>query len=82
MRDVGILEAAQHVDDGVDLADIAEELVAQPLALRRAAHQAGDIDEFQLVGTIFADLPIAASTSSRGSGTATRPTFGSIVQNG
>ena len=34
------------------------------------------------VGMIFADLPIAASTSSRLSGTATRPTFGSMVQNG
>ncbi len=31
---------------------------------------------------IFADLPIAASVVSRASGTATRPTFGSIVQNG
>ncbi len=34
------------------------------------------------VGMIFADLPMADSTSSLGSGTATRPTFGSMVQNG
>ena len=27
------LEAAQHVDDGVDLANIGQKLVAQPLAL-------------------------------------------------
>ena len=47
---VGILETAQHVHDGVDLADVGEELVAQPLALRGAAHQAGDIDEFELRG--------------------------------
>src|SRR5581483_9980596 len=33
--------------DGVDLADIGEELVAEALALRGAAHQAGDIDEGQ-----------------------------------
>src|ERR1700686_4774166 len=34
------------------------------------------------VGTIFADLPSRAQTSQRSSGTATRPTLGSIVQNG
>ena len=47
MGDVGILEAAHHVGDGVDLADIAEELVAEPLALGGAAHQARDVDEGQ-----------------------------------
>ena len=45
MGDVVILEAAQHMDDGVDLADVGEELVAQAFALRGAAHQAGDVDE-------------------------------------
>ena len=45
MGHVGILETAHHVDDGVDLADITQELVAEPLALRGAAHQAGDIDK-------------------------------------
>src|SRR3546814_5112071 len=48
MLDVVILETAQDMDDRIDLADIAEELVAQPFALRRAAHQAGDIDEGEL----------------------------------
>ena len=43
-------EAAQHMQDRVDLADMAEELVAQPLAARGAAHQPGDVDEFQLGG--------------------------------
>ena len=38
----------RHVDDGVDLADVAEELVAQPFALRGAADQPGDIDEREL----------------------------------
>ena len=46
--DVGILEAAQDVDDRVHLADVAEELVAQALAPAGAAHQAGDVDELQL----------------------------------
>src|SRR3546814_9248223 len=48
MLDVVILEAAQDVDDRVDLTDVAEELVAQPLALARAAHQPGDVDEAEL----------------------------------
>ena len=34
------------------------------------------------VGMIACDLPILASVSRRGSGTATSPTFGSMVQNG
>ena len=34
------------------------------------------------VGMILADCAKAASSSRRGSGTATRPVFGSIVQNG
>ncbi len=34
------------------------------------------------VGTICSDLASFASVSSRGSGTATSPTFGSMVQNG
>ena len=45
-----VLEAAQDVDDGIDLADVGEELVAEALAFRGAAHQAGDIDEFQAGG--------------------------------
>src|SRR3546814_1350496 len=48
MVEVVILEAAQDVDDRVDLTDVAEELVAQPLALARAAHQPGDVDEAEL----------------------------------
>ena len=34
MNDVGIVKTAENVDDGVALADIAEELVAKTLALR------------------------------------------------
>ncbi len=34
--DVLVLEAADDVDDGVHLADVGEELVAQPLALAGA----------------------------------------------
>ena len=45
MRDVRVLEAAQHVGDSIDLADVAKELVAEAFALRCAAHEAGDVDE-------------------------------------
>ena len=38
---VAVVEAAQHVDDSVCLAYVAQELVAQPLAFRRALDEAG-----------------------------------------
>ena len=47
MGHVVVLEAAHHMGDGVDLADVGEELVAEALALRGAAHQARDVDERQ-----------------------------------
>src|SRR3546814_16448206 len=43
--DVGVFEAAHHVDDGVGFADVRQELVAQAFALAGAGHQAGDVDE-------------------------------------
>ncbi len=45
MMDVGVFEAAHDLHDGVDFADMAEELVAQPFALARALDQAGDVHE-------------------------------------
>ena len=33
MGDVAVLETAQHMDDGIDLADIGEELVAEAAPL-------------------------------------------------
>ena len=48
MGDVAFLEAAQDVADRVDLADVGEELVAEPFALAGAADEAGDIDELQI----------------------------------
>ncbi len=39
-------EAAHHVRDCVGLADVRQELVAEPLALRCAGDQPGDVDEF------------------------------------
>ena len=82
MGDVVILEAAQHMRHRIDLADIGEELVAQPFALGGAAHQPGNVDEGDAGGNDLGDPAIFASVSSRGSGTATSPTFGSMVQKG
>ena len=83
MDDVVVLEAAQDMGDRIDLAHMAEKLVAEPLALGGAAHQPGDIDEFELGrDDLRPILRGGRRPSSRSSGTATRPTFGSIVQNG
>ena len=82
MGDVGSLETSHHMDDRVDLADGGEELVAETFALRCAADQPGDVDEVIWVAMFCADFAISDSLSRRGSGTATSPTFGSIVQNG
>ena len=53
MDDVFILKAAHHMDDGVHLADVGEELVAQALAVARALDQAGDVHEFQRGRGVF-----------------------------
>ena len=47
MGDVAVLEAADHVDDGVGGADVGQELVAQALTLAGALHEAGDVDELE-----------------------------------
>ena len=44
--DVGVVEAADDVDDGVGLADVGEELVAEAFAFAGASDEAGDVDEF------------------------------------
>jgi len=43
---VGIIEAAHDVQDGVGVADVPQELVAQPFPLAGAFDQPGDIYEF------------------------------------
>ena len=83
VHDVVVLEAAHHVRDRVDLADVREELVAEALALRGAGHEAGDVDELDrrrqdLLGLHDRRERVRAA----GPGTGTTPTFGSMVQNG
>ena len=45
MHDIAVVKAAEHVQDGVGLTDVGQELVAQALALGSALHQAGDIHD-------------------------------------
>ena len=44
-RHVVVLERPQHEHDGVDLADVGEELVAEALALARPLDEAADVDD-------------------------------------
>ncbi len=50
---VAALEAADDVEDGVDFADMGEELVAEAFALGGAADDAGDIDDAEQRGDEF-----------------------------
>ena len=43
---VFIIEATQHVDDGICFADVRQELVAQSFALAGTLHQSGDVYDF------------------------------------
>ncbi len=45
MHDVGVVEGAQHLADGVRLPDVGQELVAQSLSLTGTPHDPGDIHE-------------------------------------
>ena len=46
MNDVIVVEAAQHMQDGVCLSDIGEELVSQSFSFASAFHQSGDVYDF------------------------------------
>mmetsp|Transcript_58133 Transcript_58133/g.165239 ORF Transcript_58133/g.165239 Transcript_58133/m.165239 type:complete len:214 (+) Transcript_58133:811-1452(+) len=50
MHDVVILEAAHHVHNGINLPDVAQELVAEPLTLRRTLDEASNVDILNLLG--------------------------------
>ena len=47
MGDVVIFKTTQYMGNGIDFANIAKKLIAQPFAFRRPAHQAGNIDKAQ-----------------------------------
>ena len=49
-HDVGVGEVADDLADGIRLADVCQELVAQALALGGALHKAGDVHELHRGG--------------------------------
>ena len=57
MDDVVVVEAAHDMDDGVALADVAEELVAEAGTLACALDEAGDVHELHDGGGLFVGLP-------------------------
>ena len=81
MDDIVIIEAAHHVHNGIDLANVGEELVAESFALTRALNEARDIYKFDGGRD---DLVRLCDFSQRFQSvrTWTTPTLGSIVQNG
>jgi len=48
--DLGVVEAADNVTDGVGGADVAEELIAKAFAFAGAFDEAGDVDELHRGG--------------------------------
>ena len=53
MDDIIVLKAADNVYDCIDLADMREKFIAEPLALGGAAHQSGYVDKFNHGRRIF-----------------------------
>ena len=53
MDDVVTVKAAHHVDYGINLADMAEELVAQTFTMAGAFYQAGYIHKFYCCRCVF-----------------------------
>ena len=50
MHHIGVLKAAHHVNDGVHLTDVAQELVAESFSLRCSLNQTGDVHELDHSG--------------------------------
>jgi hypothetical protein len=80
--DILILETADHVDDGVHLADVGQELVAQPSPWLAPLTSPAMSTNSTVAGTLRSGLTMAASASSLGSGTWTTPVLGSMVAKG
>ena len=81
MDDVGVVEGADDLGDGVGLADIREELVTQTFTLGCAANDTGDIDEGDSRGQDALGT-VDFRRARRSSGRLTTPTLGSMVAKG
>lgn len=55
--DLGVVERAHDVVHAVDALDVAEEVVAEPLPLRRAAHEPRDVDDLEMRRVLIQRLP-------------------------
>ena len=53
---VAVVKTAQHVDDGISFADVAQELVAQSFTFRGTFHQTSDVDNLHGGGDDFRRL--------------------------
>ena len=63
MDHVVVVETADHVDDGVGHADVAQKLVAQALAPAGSLHQTGDVHKLNyrrggLLGVVHLRQPV------------------------
>ena len=82
MDDVVILEATHHMRDRIDFADVCKKFIAKPSPFEAPATSPAISTNSTVVGRIRSGCTISASFSSRGSGTGTTPTLGSMVQKG
>ena len=82
MDNLSAFETANHMNDSVYFPDMREKFVPEPFSFGSAFDQSGDIYKLDNGRRYLSGSYILASTSSRRSGTATTPMFGSMVQNG
>ena len=66
MDDVGVVKAADHMDDGIGGPDVGKELVAQALPLGGPLHQPGDVHKLDdggggLFGVVELREPVQAA---------------------
>ena len=82
MGNLGIIKTAQYMCDRIHLANISKELVTKTLTLGGTTDKTGNINKLKMGWYDGFGTASSASARRRMSGTATRPVFGSIVQNG
>ena len=82
MHHARVLVDAHDMDERVGLADVREELVAEPLALVRAPHEPGDVVEVDRVVDDVRRADRRRDLVEARVATGTTATFGSIVVNG
>lgn len=80
--DVVVGEDANYLADGVRFTNVGQELVAQTCALGRSLTMPAMSTNDTVAGRMRSEPKISASFCSRGSGSSTRPTLGSMVANG